>query len=130
VNKIRKAFTLTGIIPALIFVTAAWVTADSSSTSIISLQRVNGDGPLMHITEGKPVRLQNDMTRVLYNTSILRVDSEKNILQLATFHPGQSVNLEFSRKGEYQVCYEWVAETAPEMLSSCLRLNVVALQTA
>ncbi len=84
----------------------------------------------MKVYEGKPIRLQNDMTRVLYNTSILQVDPEKNILKLATFQPGQSVNLEFTRKGEYQVCYEWVAESAPEILSSCLRLNVVALQTA
>lgn len=129
-NQTKKAFTLAGIIPALIFVTAFGVAADSSSTPIISLQRVNDNGPQMRVTEGKPVRLQNDMTRVLYNTTIHRLDSERNIMKLATFLPGQSVNLEFTRKGEYQVCYEWVAESAPEMVSSCLRLNVVALQTA
>jgi len=94
----------------------------------ISLEANDARPPIL-ITTGTEVRIQNNYTQVLYQTSVVTETSNQRLLSIEAFHPGQSFGLEFTKKGPYSVCYSLKQEKNSGS-SICLQINVVPLQTA
>jgi hypothetical protein len=83
----------------------------------------------IRIPVGSSVTFLNNYPQKLYGTSITTNRSDKKLLSIESFEPGQSFGLQFSKKGPYSICYS----LKPKMVSVnpiCLPINVVPLQTA
>ena len=83
----------------------------------------------IRIPVGSSVTFLNNYPQELYETSIITDHSDKNLLSIESFEPGQSFGLEFSKKGPYSICYSLKPKT-DSTNPICLQINVVPLQTA
>lgn len=93
----------------------------------ISLE-ANDSEQVIRIPVGVQLKVQNNYPQELYQTSVIG-SSNKRLLNIETFQPGQSFDLEFTKKGPYSVCYSLESGEDSEK-SICLQINVVPLQTA
>lgn len=127
----RKALLAATITAAALFITTVQAGAGANLLRTISLTPVEGDATnfTFNVPAGKSVRVQNDLDRVLHNTSIARVNPDKNMVRVRAFQPGQSMDLEFTSQGTYRICYEWMPEHTTVFQQSCVRVNVVKLQS-
>lgn len=83
-------------------------------------------GQNIHITVGSTVTFFNNYSQELYQTSVITDRSDKRLLSIESFAPGQSFGLEFMKKGPYSICYSLKPET-DSAKTICLRINVVPL---
>ena len=83
----------------------------------------------IRILVGSSVTLLNNYPQELYETSISKDQSDKKLLSIESFAPGQSFDLQFSKKGPYSICYS-LKPKADSIIPICLQINVVPLQTA
>lgn len=83
----------------------------------------------IHITVGSTVTFLNNYPQELYQTSVITDHSDKRLLSIESFAPGQSFGLEFMKKGPYSICYSLKPE-ADSTNSICLQIDVVPLQAA
>ena len=91
--------------------------------------KANDQEQNIHIPVGSSVTFLNNYPQKLYETSIIRDHSDKKLLSIESFAPGQSFGLQFSKKGPYSICYSLKPKTDSEN-PICLPINVVPLQTA
>ncbi len=85
--------------------------------------------PVVTVSTNTTVQLKNNFTETLVGTSIQKTDSEKKMVNIESFLPGQTIGLEFPKKGLYSVCYS--LETDSQSANPrCLEIHVVKLQTA
>jgi hypothetical protein len=82
----------------------------------------------IRIPVGSSVTFLNDYPQKLYETVIITDHSNKKLLSIESFAPGQSFGLQFSKKGPYSICYSLKPKT-DSANSICLPINVVPLQT-
>ncbi len=80
------------------------------------------------VSAGSDVSFKNNYGISLHQASLTQVSSGKRMFSLETFPPGESLGLQFPRQGSYAFCYWMERETVPEK-STCLQIDVVALQT-
>jgi hypothetical protein len=83
----------------------------------------------VRIPVGSSITFLNNYPQDLYETSVITGHSDKEILSIESFEPGQSFSLQFSKKGPYSICYSLKPKTDPTN-PICLQINVVPLQTA
>jgi hypothetical protein len=83
----------------------------------------------IRIPVGSSVTFLNNYPQKLYETSITTDPSDKKLLSIEYFAPGQSFGLQFSKKGPYSICYSLKPKT-DSINPICLQINVVPLQTA
>lgn len=83
----------------------------------------------IRIPVGSSVTFLNNYPQELYETSIIKDRSDKKLLSIESFAPGQSFGLQFSDKGPYSICYSLKPKT-DSINPICLQINVVPLQTA
>ncbi len=83
----------------------------------------------IRVPVGSSVNFLNNYPQELYETSITTDLSDKKLLSIESFAPGQSFGLEFSKKGPYSICYSLQPKT-DSINPICLQINVVSLQTA
>jgi len=83
----------------------------------------------IRIPVGSSVTFLNNYPQMLYETSIITNHSDKKLLSIESFEPGQSFGLQFSKKGPYSICYSLKPKTDSKN-PICLPINVVPLQTA
>ncbi|CAI2718931.1 hypothetical protein [Nitrospina watsonii] len=128
-SSLRTSLCATLAVAAIIL-TGTLAGAETTFLRTISLNSTE-DVPSFtyQVPTGKSVRIQNDMDRVLHNTSIARLDPDKHMVSVHAFHPGQSMDLEFTAQGAYSICYEWALEHTTHRQRSCVRVNVVKLQS-
>ena len=81
----------------------------------------------IRIPVGASVTFLNNYPQKLYGTSIIKDQSNKKLLSIESFEPGQSFGLQFSKKGPYSICYSLKTDSENPI---CLPINVVPLQTA
>ena len=81
----------------------------------------------IHIPVGASVTFLNNYPQKLYATSIIKEHTNKKLLSIESFEPGQSFELQFSKKGPYSICFSLNADSPNPI---CLPINVVPLQTA
>ncbi|CCQ90938.1 conserved hypothetical protein, putative Cupredoxin [Nitrospina gracilis 3/211] len=131
-NPFPRKVLLAALVTAAAFLTTT-IPADAETYLLrtISLTTVEGEASeyTYHVPAGKSVRVQNDLDRVIHNTSIARVNPDKNMVRVQAFQPGQSMDLEFTAQGTYRICYEWKPKHATVFQQSCVRVNVVKLQS-
>jgi hypothetical protein len=94
----------------------------------ISLE-ANDQETNIRIPVGSTVTFLNNYPQDLYETSIVTNSSDKKLLSIESFAPGQSFGLQFSKKGPYSICYS-LKPNANSADPICLPINVVPLQTA
>jgi len=83
----------------------------------------------IRIPVGSSVTFLNNYPQKLYGTSIITDHSNKKLLSIESFDPGQAFGLPFSKKGPYSICYS--LNPKPDSANPvCLPINVVPLQTA
>ncbi len=83
----------------------------------------------IRIPVGSSVTFLNNYSQELYKTSIITDLSEKKLVSIESFAPGQTFGLQFSKKGPYSICY-WLEPKTDSTHPICLQINVVPLQTA
>jgi hypothetical protein len=83
----------------------------------------------IRIPVGSSVTFLNNYPQELYETSIITDHSDKKLMSIESFPPGQSFGLQFSKKGPYSICYS-LKPKADSKDPICLQINVVPLQTA
>lgn len=127
-NQKKRTFITSALIALAFLLTSAFAGAELPLRTISLSPDEEIKASSYQVAAGKAVRIQNDMDRVLHNTSISRMDPDKHMLSVQTFHPGQSMDLEFSAQGRYRICYDWAPEQSNAVQRSCVRLNVVKLQ--
>lgn len=127
-NQKKRTFITSALIALAFLLTGAFAGAELPLRTISLSQDEAIKASSYQVAAGKAVRIQNDMDRVLHNTSISRMDPDKHMLSVQTFHPGQSMDLEFTAQGRYRICYDWALEQSNAVQRSCVRLNVVKLQ--
>ena len=94
----------------------------------VSLQTGGLADGTITISAGSDVNFKNNYGTSLHQASLTQISSGKRMFKLETFPPGESLGLEFPQQGSYAFCY-WIERgTVPEK-STCLQINVVALQT-
>ena len=99
-----------------------------SLTRTISLEVTDQEQDI-RIPVGSSVTFLNNYPQELYETSIITDHSDKKMLSIESFEPGQSFGLEFSKQGPYSICY-WLKPKPDSAHPICLQINVVPLQTA
>ena len=83
----------------------------------------------IRIPVGSSVTFLNNYPQELFETSIIKDRSDKKLLSIESFEPGQTFGLQFSKKGPYSICYS-LRPKAESTDPICLQINVVPLQTA
>ena len=81
------------------------------------------------IPVGSSITFLNNYPQGLYETSVITDNSDKKLLSIESFEPGQSIGLQFPKKGPYSICYLLKPKTDATH-PICLQINVVPLQTA
>ncbi len=95
----------------------------------ISLEASDHQERSIRIPVGSMVTFLNNYPQELYQTSIITDHSDKRLMSIESFPPGQSFGLEFMKKGPYSICYSLKPE-ADSTNPICLQINVVPLQAA
>lgn len=125
----NRSFFLSTLTAVAFLLTGVFAEAETLLPRTISLSlKDKAMDSYYQVPTGKAVRIQNDMNRILHNTSISRIDPDKHMLSVQTFHPGQTMDLEFTAQGRYRICFDWIPEPSNDIKRSCVRLNVVKLQ--
>jgi len=94
----------------------------------ISLEATDQEQDI-HIPVGSSVTFLNNYPQELYETSVITDQSNKKLLSIQSFGPGQSFGLQFPKRGPYSICYS-LKPKADAINPICLQINVVPLQTA
>ena len=117
-----------GLAAAMVLVFIPGQLLGESAVHTISLDATDSE-PTINVPMGTPVTFENNYPQVLYETSVQKIGSDKNIINIASFPSGQSFGLEFMAKGPYSVCYR-LKPKGDSTEQICLQINVVSLQTA
>ena len=126
-NSVRTLETIGIAVMALCLCLPANLFGESLARTI-SLEATDQEQDI-RIPVGSSVTFLNNYPQELYQTSIITDHSDKKLLSIESFAPGQSFGLQFSRKGPYSICYSLIPET-DSTDPICLQINVVPLQTA
>jgi hypothetical protein len=94
----------------------------------ISLEATDQETDI-RIPVGSSVTFLNNYPQELYGTSVITDRSDKKLLSIESFAPGQSFGLQFSKRGPYSICFSLKPKTN-SVDPICLPINVVPLQTA
>ena len=94
----------------------------------VSLKTVDSADRVVTVSAGSDVRFKNNYGTSLHRASLTKVSTGKKMFSLEAFPPGESLGLEFPHQGSYSFCY-WVEQKSVSEKSSCLQIDVVALQT-
>lgn len=125
-STVRKLPYLFGL---LFFFSLVVHASAETATRAISLNPDDIHKSGYSVPAGSLVNLLNHYNVPVNNTVIMNTDSGKQVVAIPLIPPGQSMGLEFSKKGAYSVCYS--IQAVPEQaMQKCLRINVVALQAA
>jgi len=85
-NQKKRTFITSALIAPAFLLTSAFAGAELPLRTISLSHDEEIKASSYQVAAGKAVRIQNDMDRILHNTSISRLDPDKHMLSVQTFH--------------------------------------------
>lgn len=125
-GQIQKGFGTFGL--TVLLVMFAGVAGGDEFSRTVSLKTGTLENRTITVFAGSDVSFRNDYEFSLHQASLTQIPSGKRIFNLKAFLPGESLGLEFPRQGAYEFCY-WMERATVPGKSTCLQIDVVALQT-
>jgi len=79
----------------------------------------------LRVYQNAYVKISNTFNSALYDLTVIEFPSEKRVLSIADFQSGQSIEMLFSKAGEYKICYSSENDSR-----TCLLLDVLKAEMA
>ena len=99
-----------------------------SLEAMISLNPSKIKSHTIRITKSDEVKLSNDSQTILYDVTIININSGKRMLSIEDLKPSASLNLAFDHTGTYLACYS--QESKEDLTkSNFLKIDVVRLRS-
>ena len=134
-NSLRKYWVgrwtfavATGLLATLWLTGGAWAEKNYVPVQLISLKLPAMSGELFTVSTQRVITFKNDHKEALHHAVLTHVSSGKTMFSVKEIKPGQSMGLEFTRSGNYRMCYAQAPDTG-SLGKICIRLNVVSLKT-
>ncbi|MBN4079655.1 hypothetical protein JYT60_00295 [bacterium AH-315-C08] len=115
IDSVKRKFSVFAGIVLLVF--TAISEADSGAITLNPTQQKPGE---VRVYQNAYVKISNTFNSALYDLTIIEFPSEKRVLSIADFQSGQSLEMSFSKAGEYKICY-----SSENDLRTCLLLDVL-----
>ncbi len=118
------------LISVALFILVSWLPISANPlVRTIVLETGEAHFPFVTVPTDTTIQLKNNFTETLIGTSIQKTDTGKRMVNIESFLPGQTIGLEFPKKGMYSVCYSLKTDSQSAN-PRCLEIHVVKLQTA
>lgn len=103
-----------------LFIFTSWSEAGPQA---IALNPAEKNAGLLEVYQNAYVKISNTYGSALYDLIVSESLSEKRVLSIADFQSGQSLDLSFSKAGEYKICYS--SDNLEKVLRTCVILDVL-----